>query len=157
MFPHGRFPKKLFLGIDHTAIVVADTEASLKFYRDTLGMRVAGESENYGSEQEHLNNVFGARPRITGLRAAEGPGVELLEYLAPRTGRPMPEESQVNDLWAWETNVVVGDINIAAQVFRDRKYSLVSSGIVTLSDTQLGFHRGILVRDPDGHILKIAK
>jgi len=32
-----------------------------------------------------------------------------------------------------------------------------SSGIVTLSDTQLGFHRGILVRDPDGHILKIAQ
>src|SRR5205809_248596 len=45
---------KLFLGIDHTAIVVWDTEASLKFYRDLLGMRVAGESENYGTEQEHL-------------------------------------------------------------------------------------------------------
>jgi catechol 2,3-dioxygenase-like lactoylglutathione lyase family enzyme len=148
---------KLFLGIDHTAIVVSDTETSLKFYRDTLGMRVAGESENYGSEQEHLNNVFGARLRITSLRAADGPGVELLEYLAPRTGRPMPEDSQVNDLWAWETGVMVADINIAAQAFRDRKYSFVSSGIVTLSETQLGFHRGILVRDPDGHILKIAQ
>ncbi len=52
---------KLFLGIDHTAIVVDDTDASLKFYRDCLGMQVAGESENYGTEQEHLNNVFGAR------------------------------------------------------------------------------------------------
>jgi catechol 2,3-dioxygenase-like lactoylglutathione lyase family enzyme len=37
---------RLFLGIDHTAIVVSDTEASLKFYRDVLGMTVAGESEN---------------------------------------------------------------------------------------------------------------
>ncbi|MGH9649388.1 MAG: VOC family protein, partial [Terriglobales bacterium] len=46
---------KLFLGIDHTAIVVGDTEASVKFYRDLLGFRVAGESENYGTEQEHLN------------------------------------------------------------------------------------------------------
>ena len=55
---------KLFLGIDHTAIVVSDTDASLKFYRDALGMRVAGESENYGIEQERLNNVFGARPRM---------------------------------------------------------------------------------------------
>ena len=27
---------KLFLGIDHTAIVVSDTEASLRFYRDAL-------------------------------------------------------------------------------------------------------------------------
>ena len=34
----------IFLGIDHTAIAVADTEASLRFYRDTLGLRVAGET-----------------------------------------------------------------------------------------------------------------
>jgi len=35
---------KLFLGIDHTAIVVWDTDASVKFYRDLLGMHVAGEA-----------------------------------------------------------------------------------------------------------------
>src|SRR4030095_15445455 len=45
----------IFLGIDHTAIVVSDTDKSLAFYRDLLGLRVAGESENYGVEQEHLN------------------------------------------------------------------------------------------------------
>src|SRR5262245_57487019 len=50
----------LFLGIDHTAIVVRDTDRSLAFYRDALGMRVAGGAENYGAEQEHLNQVFGA-------------------------------------------------------------------------------------------------
>ena len=71
-----------------------DTDRSLKLYRDTLGMKVAGESENYDIEQEHLNNVFGARLRITALRAAEGPGIELLEYLAPRDGRPAPIDLQ---------------------------------------------------------------
>lgn len=65
----------LFLGIDHTAITVSDTDQSLLFYRDRLGLRVAGESENYGPEQEHLNGVFGARLRITALRAASGPGI----------------------------------------------------------------------------------
>ncbi|MGH7407045.1 MAG: VOC family protein, partial [Candidatus Methylomirabilales bacterium] len=74
--PSGR----LFLGIDHTAIVVGDTEASLRFYRDVLGMKVIGESENSGTEQEHLNNVFGARLRITTLKAAAGPAIEFLEY-----------------------------------------------------------------------------
>ena len=73
-----RHSDKLFLGIDHTAITVGDTEASLRFYRDLLGMQVVGESENYGTEQEHLNNVFGARLRITALRGATGPGIELL-------------------------------------------------------------------------------
>ena len=147
---------KLFLGIDHTAIVISDTEASLKFYRDTLGMRVTGESENYGSEQEHLNNVFGARLRITSLRAAAGPGVELLEYLAPLTGRPMPNDSRANDLWAWETYIVTTDVRALAQVLRDQKQSFVSSGLVRLSEAMLGFRDGFLVRDPDGHILKIA-
>ncbi len=79
---------RLFLGIDHTAIVVPDTDASLTLYRDRLGLRVAGRSENYGTEQEHLNNVFGARLRITTLRAPAGLGIEFLEYLAPRDGRP---------------------------------------------------------------------
>ncbi len=41
---------KLFLGIDHTAIGIANTEVSLHFYRDLLGFRKAGESENFGTE-----------------------------------------------------------------------------------------------------------
>ena len=55
-------------------------------------MEVAGESENYGPEQERLNNVFGARLRITSLRSATGPGIEFLEYLSPRDGRPIPAD-----------------------------------------------------------------
>ena len=66
--------------------------------RNALGFNVAGESENYGSEQEHLNNVRGARLRITGLRAVAGPGIELLEYLSPRDGRPLPRDQNANDL-----------------------------------------------------------
>jgi catechol 2,3-dioxygenase-like lactoylglutathione lyase family enzyme len=58
--------EKLFLGIDRTAIGIANTAASLQFYRDLLGMRKAGESENFGREQEHLNQVFGAHLQITG-------------------------------------------------------------------------------------------
>jgi hypothetical protein len=83
---------KLFLRIDHTAIAVANTSVSLAFYQDVLGFQVAGKSENYGPEQEHLNNVFGARLRITSLRTIEGPGIELLEYLTLAMGaacRPM--------------------------------------------------------------------
>ena len=39
---------RLFLGIDHAAIVTGDTAASLGFYRDLPGLEVKGESENYG-------------------------------------------------------------------------------------------------------------
>lgn len=112
-FPAGKGDPKwqrkdrLFLGIDHTAIVVASTEDSLAFYRGRLGLRVAGESENYGFEQEHLNNVFGARLRITALRARSGPGIELLEYISPTDGRPFPADLLPNDLGWWQTRLVV--------------------------------------------------
>jgi len=104
---------RLFLGIDHTAIVVGDTAASLRYYRDVLGLQVAGESENFGPEQERLNNVFGARLRITTLRAAAGPGVELLEYLAPRDGRPARVDLKANDLAYWQIYFVVSDAEAA--------------------------------------------
>ncbi len=138
----------LFLGIDHTAIVVADTEASLKFYRDLLGMHVAGESENYGIEQEHLNGVFGAHLRITGLRAEHGPGIELLEYLSPTDGRDAPAELRANDIGHAETRVEfdantgpkLGDIARAANL-----------GAVPRASAGNGDE--LLVQDPDRHVI----
>lgn len=148
---------KLFLGIDHTAIVVSDTEESLKFYRDTLGMRVAGESENYGTEQEHLNNVFGARLRITGLRAEAGPAIEFLEYLAPRDGRPLPRDSRVNDLWHWQIHLFTHDIQRTTSRIGEGSYAFISPGVVTLPDDTIGFAKGVLVRDPDGHAMMLRQ
>ncbi len=148
---------RLFLGIDHTALVVADSEASLRFYRDVLGLRVAGESENYGTEQEHLNNVFGARLRITGLRAPGGPGIEFLEYLTPRDGRPYPAEARPNDLLHWQTTLVVPDAEALARRLRAGRYDFISPGVVALETTDLGFARGFLVRDPDGHAMQIIE
>ncbi|TMA29634.1 MAG: glyoxalase [Deltaproteobacteria bacterium] len=148
--------RKLFLGIDHTAIVVADTDASLAFYRDLLGLRVAGTSENWGTEQEHLNNVFGARLRITGLRAQRGPGIELLEYLAPRDGRPRPPDARANDLLHWQTDLVAPSaLAPLAQRLFGAHAGFVSPGDVELPDGSLGFRHAMLVADPDGHALRV--
>ncbi len=162
-FPEGKGDPKwhqpsdrLFLGIDHTAIVVSDTDASLKFYRDLLGLRIAGESENYGTEQEHLNNVFGARLRITALRAPTGPGIELLEYLSPRDGHPFPLDERTNDLVHRGTTLMAQDVDAAAFQLNATKVKFVSSGIVANHMKSLDFSRAFLVRDPDGHAIEIA-
>ena len=148
---------RLFIGIDHTAIVVGDTEASLRFYRDLLGLGVAGESENYGTEQEHLNNVFGARLRITALRAAAGPGIEFLEYLAPRDGRPYPAGSRSNDLWHWQTRLRLDDAAAAWERLRGAHSAFISPGVITLPSDSLGFGKGLLLRDPDGHAVELVE
>src|SRR5205814_6850067 len=110
---------KLFLGIDHTAIGIANTESSLGFYRGVLGLRKAGESENFGTEQEHLNQVFGAHLRITGMRAASGPGIEFLEYLTPRDGRPRSLDVQANDIVHWQTMIATDNLDVLARKLRD--------------------------------------
>lgn len=120
----------LFLGLDHTAIVVRDTDEALRFWRDGLGLRVAGASENWGPEQERLNGVFGARLRITALRGASGPGVEFLEYLAPSDGRPAPADGRANDLWHWETRLAVDDLEGLAERLRAAGGEWVSPGVV---------------------------
>jgi len=148
---------RLFLGIDHTAIVISDTEASLKFYRDRLGMEVAGESENYGPEQERLNNVFGARLHITALRADSGPGIEFLEYLAPRDGRPFPPEEKANDLIHWQTRLSGLSVDDASASLRNSRATFVSTGAVKLPDGKAGFRKAVMVRDPDGHAIQIVE
>ena len=148
---------KLFLGIDHTAIVISDSEASLRFYRDVLGMHVAGESENYGTEQEHLNNVFGARLHITALRAGSGPGVEFLEYVAPRDGRPYPLEERSNDLVHWQTRFSGMSVDEATQSLRKAGSVFISTGVVELPEGNAGFRKSVIVRDPDGHAVQIVE
>ena len=163
-FPSGKGNPKwqqinggLFLGIDHTAIAVSDTDRSLQFYRDILGMKLAGESENYGTEQEHLNNVFGSRVRISGLRAQSGPGVEFLDYLTPTDGRPTPPDTRGNDLWHWQTVMRVGRAEAAAGKLKAGRARFVSPGISTIPDRAMGINKGFLVRDPDGHGLQLIE
>lgn len=148
---------QLFLGIDHTAIVVSDTETSLGFYQDLLGMKIAGESENYGDEQEHLNNVFGARLRITALKSEQGPAIELLEYLTPHDGRPFPIDIRPNDLMHWQTTLTSLNLNNTTRHLMENKVRFVSPEVITMPLDGAGIKKAVLVRDPDGHAMRIIE
>jgi len=148
---------KLFLGIDHTAIVVSSTQNSLKFYRDLLGLKLAGESLNYGTEQEHLNNVAGARLHISGLRAKNGPGIEILAYLRPRDGRPTPEDTRANDLWHWQTTLSTTSVEAAVRKLNGGRGRMISPGVAQIADKNFPFTKGFLARDPDGHGLQFIE
>jgi len=137
----------IFLGIDHTAIVVSDTDKSLAFYRDQLGFKVAGGAHNYGPEQERLNQVFGARLRITALKAERGPGIEFLEYIAPPGGRDLPADAKANDLVFWNTQLAVDDLPTLTGVLRGAGAKFVSKSAVGV--------QARIVRDPDGHALQL--
>jgi catechol 2,3-dioxygenase-like lactoylglutathione lyase family enzyme len=87
-FPDGQMPEhwqarasgNLFLGVDHSAISVADSAASIAFY-EGLGLHVAARSLNTGPEQERLDAVSHAEVEVTALEPEQAPPhVELLCY-----------------------------------------------------------------------------
>lgn len=144
----------LFLGIDHSAIAVSETDRSSFFYR-SLGFVVAGHSLNEGLEQARLSGVPDARVEITGLVAQAGPGVEFLDYLAPSSGRPAPMTSAPNDLWHWEIYVEVSDLASALAAVAAQGGG--SRGVIDVSGFEAGYHLSSLVRDPDGHYLQLLQ
>ncbi len=147
---------KIFLGIDHTAIGISNTESSLAFYRGLLGIERKGESFNFGTEQEHLNNVEGASLHITGLRSAAGPGIEFLQYEKPGAGKPYPADTKANDLWYWQTTLIVDDVEALYNKLKNANYSFVSKELVTIRRNNTE-SKSFIVKDPDGHAMKIVE
>lgn len=148
--------EKLFLGIDHTAIGVSNTEKSQFFYQDLLGIERKGDSWNRGTEQEHLNNVEGASLHITGYRAAAGPGIEFLEYLHPGPGRAFPADTRANDIWHWHTILQTTNAEALYHMLKAQRAVFVSRELVR---QQRGGRTisSFMVRDPDGHALLITE
>jgi catechol 2,3-dioxygenase-like lactoylglutathione lyase family enzyme len=148
---------KLFLGIDHTAIAITNTENSLHFYEDVLGIQRKGETWNTGMEQAHLNAVENASLHITGLRAASGAGIEFLQYIQPGPGKPYPADSKADDIWHWQTTLHVDDIENLYNNLNSAGYKFVSTALVHFH-TKDGKHiNAFIVRDPDGHAMLIEQ
>ena len=147
---------KIFLGIDHTAIGVSNTENSQKFYMDILGIERKGDSWNFGTEQEHLNNVEGASLHITGFRAAEGPGVEFLQYLKPGPGKMYPADTRADDIWFWQTTLFTNDAASLYNKLKASNYAFVSKELVLNNENGVNT-KSFIVKDPDGHAMLIKE
>ncbi|MEI1374631.1 VOC family protein [Nostoc sp. UHCC 0926] len=150
---------RLFLGIDHSAIAISNTEQSLHFYRDLLRMQVDSHSLNWRPTQTRLDDLPGAKVRITALRPAQGGlGIELLDYLVPGKGRPIPSDWKSCDIARVQIELVVNDIEQTVEILRQNGVQFVSPRIVRFADNTSPYQRGCVVKDPDGHaILLIAE
>ncbi|WEN16668.1 hypothetical protein PY254_08370 [Rhodanobacter sp. AS-Z3] len=85
-----------FLGIDHSAISVADSARSIAFY-EGLGLSVSGHSLNDDATQGLLDDLAHPVVEVTALSADHvPPHLELLCYR--ESGRAAPTELRVNDI-----------------------------------------------------------
>ena len=134
-FPSGGVPERWrthhgdgpCLGIDHTAISVSDTAASLAFYA-RLGFAKVGHSLNHGPEQDRLDGADGVDVDVTRLEVADAdpPALELLCYRG--VARGTADRPSLRDVAA--TQIVLGALRGVSPELRQA-----------------------LRRDPDGHIV----
>lgn len=147
----------LFLGIDHSAITIADTEQSLRFYRDFLGMKVEKSSLNHGETQAHLDGLPEAKVQVTSLQPAHAVslGIELLDYIAPANGRPIPTEWKSCDIAHMQVELVVDDIEQAVAKLQQNGVQFISPQIVQFTDSSCPYRQACLVKDPNGHAMML--
>lgn len=134
------------LGIDHSAISIADVERSTLFY-ELLGMHVTSRGLNRGPEQQRLDALADVEVEVIGMQgAARTPHLELLGYRQPR-GRPNPSTgltAVAADRLVWQAGKV--DVLLDALTDGDFNDAIVASGFI--DGTTIA-----LLRDPDGHLL----
>ena len=135
------------IGIDHSAISVADTQRSAKFYR-RLGLRRTGGSLNQGPAQDRLDGLVGAIVEVTALAPPRfpTPHVELLCYrdrLDPKSALP-----GTNDIAATRLVLAVRNDETLATLCAENPDAVLSGPV----RFEHGARRAML-RDPDGHLL----
>jgi len=115
--------------INHVGIAVRDRRASLKFYRDLLGLKV-------------IPSMVDAK-NIVWMRAGDGPMVHLIE---PREGADPPPAPA----GAYHTAFEVEDFDAALQAIKD-------AGIEFEPPSErLDGQRAFFLRDPDGNRVEIC-
>lgn len=140
-----------FLGIDHSAISVADTARSCHFYDALLGLKPGGDGVNSGPSQDGLDGLQDTRVRITSHRCPTGAGVECLNYLPPNLGRPKPHDQGAQDLGHWQIRLVVSDLEPIATATGSEVLELGEQANV------VGARRALQLADPDGHALQLLQ
>ena len=78
----------LFQGIDHSAICISDSDASLQYYLGDHALELRYASFNQGVEQDRLDGLEGTKVAIHGVGGRSGMGIEFLRYICPAAMEP---------------------------------------------------------------------
>ena len=136
--------------IRHTGIVVVDLEASLHFYRDLLGFKIAKQMEESGDYIDNISALCAVKVTTIKMTSPAGQMIELLKY------HSHPAEQKMRDICE------IGVSHIALTVADlDFEYErLKDEGIQFNSRPQLsakGYAKVTFCRAPEGTFIELVE
>jgi catechol 2,3-dioxygenase-like lactoylglutathione lyase family enzyme len=142
-------------GMTHIGLGVADIDASLRFYRDALGLEVYIDrvaDHDYLRDVTQVNNT---NARIAYCRVPDSlVAIELVEH---RGVDRQPVRSRLSDPGNVHLGVNVDDIDAVHARLLAAGYMSVSPGPVDITAGPFTGLRTCFVRDPDGFLVELAQ
>ena len=135
---------------------VEDIDRVANFLAKVLQFEKVSDFHVVGREYDRMQGVFNANMRIAHLKLGEEV-VELTQYVAPSTGRPIPVPSFSNDQWFQHMAVVVSDMDAAYKVLQDNNVRQISAVPITIPESNPGAAgiKAIKFHDPERHALEL--
>ena len=139
-------------GVAHLSFTVSDLNASIRFYRDLLGLKVQFEAERSGPVTETIIGIPGVKIKI-GMLVLDDFSLELIQYLYPQ-GQKL--DLKTNNVGCTHLALFVKDI--------ERAYErLLAAGVCFKSkpreilDGPLAGWKAVYLLDPDGIPLELME
>jgi catechol 2,3-dioxygenase-like lactoylglutathione lyase family enzyme len=141
----------------HTiGFTVADVEREANFFTQVLQFEKVADFRLVGREYGQMQGVFNANMRVVHLKLGEQL-VELTQYVAPPTGRPIAVPSYSSDNWFQHMAIVVTDMDAAYKILQANNVRQISAYPITIPASNAGAAgiKAIKFRDPEGHDLEL--
>ncbi len=136
--------------IRHTGIVVSNLEASLNFYRDTLGFNIAKQMEEQGDFIDNILSLQNTKVTTIKMTSPSGQMIELLKY------HSHPEDQtarKINEIGISHLAFTVENLEIEYQ-------NLKAKGITFSSPPQTspdGFAKVSFCKAPEGTWIELVE
>jgi catechol 2,3-dioxygenase-like lactoylglutathione lyase family enzyme len=146
--------------IDHINIVVADLESMIRFYSESLGLRVSKRVTISGEWIDRTVGLSGVKADVVYLDPPSGPRVELIRYIAP-VGTSPDSLDISNTRGLRHVAFRVDDIEAAVAGLRRAGIRFLSE-IQLVPDSQVTYAGGVrkrlvYFRDPEGNLLELCE
>ncbi|MER3433342.1 MAG: glyoxalase [Leptolyngbya sp. ERB_1_1] len=134
------------------ALTVSDVDRSQAFYINALGFELVSDL----TENRNLEGAKNAKIRSVTLRLGDEQ-IKLMQYLNIK-GKPIPKDSQSNDLWFQHLAIVVSDLDRAYAHLKSFAIEPISTAPQTIPPDNLASAgvRAFKFKDPDLHDLELV-